>query len=63
MCSRYLPPIEYQNNYSTCKVGTFLGNKDILAEPHNFKGLLEGTDLGLRLKTGLDFRLWLGGYG
>lgn len=61
VCSGYLPHIEYQNNYSTSKVGTLLGSEDILAEPHNFKGLLEGTDSGLRLKIELDFRLWLGG--
>lgn len=37
--------------YSLCttKGGTFYENKDILAAPHNFKGLVEGWDLLLRL--------------
>lgn len=61
VCAGYSPHIEYQNNYSTSKGGTFLGSEDIWAEPHSFKGLLEGTGLDLQLKIELDFRLWLGG--
>ena len=42
----------------TSKVGTFLESEDLLAGPHNFKDLFEGSGLVLRLE--LDCLGWLG---
>lgn len=43
----------YQNVHSTSKVGVFLKDEDILDGPYNFKGLLEGYNIVLRLRLEL----------
>lgn len=37
----YLKHTEYQNTHSASKVRRFLDHEDILASPHNLKGLLD----------------------
>lgn len=41
-----------QNALSATRVTTFLGSEDVLAGPHSFKGLFEGSDLILGLGQG-----------
>lgn len=43
-----------------CKLRTFIGSEDILVGPHNFKGLLEGSRLGLRVMVRIGLMLTLG---
>lgn len=33
---------EHKNKHFTSRVRTFLASRDILAAPHNYKGLFEG---------------------
>lgn len=50
----------YQNVHSTSKVRIFLKDEDILAGPYNFKGLLGGYNIVLRLRLELHLEQgWL----